>query len=172
MFGDTTMTVKNNPNYIMHQTFEELKARLEHLEKVQLPWVSQEKSEAYNLGGIHENAAWEIAENEEKLIVAEINRVRARIIEPVIIDDLDIDASQVSIGTLVEVLDVEMDEINRFVIVGRDEGKRIDEQTEFVSIVSPLVQSMLGRKKGEVFDLSLPNGSKVRYKILNIAKYF
>lgn len=166
------MNTNSLPNYITRKTLNELQKRLEHLQTVELPAIAQEKSAAYQEGGIHENAGWEAAAHQESLLLAEINQIKSRILDPVVIDDLAIDAQRVGIGTAVEILDVDSGEVSRLVLVGFNEGGRIDEYSEYVSVVAPITQAMLGKKRGETIKLTLPNGSQIEYRILSIETYF
>jgi transcription elongation factor GreA len=159
-------------NYITQYTLDALTEKLLQLEKIELPEVIKEKARAYEEGGPHENAGWESALHRAGLITGQIEDIQKRIKDPVIIDNLEIDTSRVGIGTIVEIIDCDIEEKFKCVIVGFNEMIQNQENLEFISFMSPLGKSLLNNKKDEIIDLNLPDGSKTTYKILSIERYF
>jgi transcription elongation factor GreA len=159
-------------NYILQSTLNELRSRLEHLRTVELPRITEEKNIAYKEGGTHENAGWDDAIHKEGLLLAEINWIENRIVDAIIIDNLDVDTSKVGIGTLVKIKDLETDEVSQFLVVGSNERGKVQTDVELLSFQAPLGQVMLNKKRGEKFDLKLGDGQVITYKILAIEEYF
>ena len=163
---------KNYPNYITKYSLRILENRLSILENEELPKIINEKAQAYKDGGPHENAGWEYAVHQAGLITGEIEEIKQRLKNPIIIDDLMINSSEVGIGTIVEIIDVDNKEKFKFVIVGMNEKHEAQEEIEYISFLSPLAKAMLGKTKQEFFCLKLQNGISESYQILSIENYF
>ena len=81
-----------------------------------------------------------------------------------LIDDEEISTDVVSIGSKVLVKDLEYDEEMEYTIVGSAEA---DPYEGKISNESPVGKALLGRKKGEVVEVHVPDGI-IKYEILNI----
>ena len=72
----------------------------------------------------------------------------------------------VSVGSKVEVLDIEYDEKMEYTIVGSAEA---DPFLGKISNESPVGSALLGHKTGEEVDVQVPDGI-IKYKILSITR--
>ena len=171
-FGRKIVNNSEAPNYIMAITLEKLIDRLHFLENEHLPNIIKEKAHAYEQGGTHDNAGWETAVNEERIIYNEIYKIKERIKDPIIIEGLEIYTSKVSIGSQVKVQNTSTQDIFSFVIVGPNERITSNDEIEYVSNISPIAQAMLGKKIGEKFRFGLPSGALIEYAILDIQNHF
>ena len=83
-----------------------------------------------------------------------------------VIDDDEIDINVVSLGSRVEVLDMEFDEKCVYTIVGSTEA---DPSKQKISDESPVGKALIGHKVDDVVDAEVPSGV-IQFKILAITK--
>ena len=84
----------------------------------------------------------------------------------VIIDESKIDSNIVTIGSIVTVNDMEFEEEVEYTIVGSAEA---DPYEGKISNESPVGKALLGRAKGEIVDVQVPDGV-VKFEILEIRR--
>jgi len=84
----------------------------------------------------------------------------------VIIDESKIDSNIVTIGSIVKVNDMEFEEEVEYTIVGSAEA---DPYEGKISNESPVGKALLGRAKGEVVDVQVPDGV-AKFEILEIRR--
>jgi transcription elongation factor GreA len=83
-----------------------------------------------------------------------------------VIDEDDVKTDVVSVGSKVKVLDMEFDEEVEYYIVGSTEA---DPSSFKISNESPVGRALIGKKKGTVVEVSVPDGV-VKFKVLGIHK--
>lgn len=149
------MNAKNTTKYMLRRTREALQAQLKYLEQTARPENSKRKNEAYVTGGTHENSAWEVAVQDEKVIDHHISVARWRLQESTIIEDLKIDPNRVGVGCVVVVEDLDTSEEFRYVCVGSFEGGPRTLSGLLVSVDAPVGQALLGSHLGDVVKLSV-----------------
>ena len=80
------------------------------------------------------------------------------------IDTDDVDTSVESLGARVRLKDMDANETVEYFIVGSAEANPAEKR---LSNESPVGRAILGRKKGEVVEVSAPRGS-LKFKIMDI----
>jgi len=144
------------------QGYQKVKDELEFLKKEKLPELAKRIAEAKELGDLSENAEYQEAKDEQGLIAKRINELEEVLRIATVTSTENINTSIVEIGNTVE---VESDgKIYNFTIVSSNE---VNPESGKISNESPLGQSFLGRKKGEVIEIEVPKG-KITYKVLTI----
>ena len=83
-----------------------------------------------------------------------------------VIDEEDIMTDQVGIGSKVKLLDLEYNEEVEYYIVGSTEA---DPEKYKISNESPVGRALMGKKKGDIVDVSVPAGL-IKFKVLDISK--
>lgn len=147
---------------LTEQGYQKVKDELEFLKKEKLPELAKRIAEAKELGDLSENAEYQEAKDEQGLIAKRINELEEVLRIATVTSTENINTSIVEIGNTVE---VESDgKIYNFTIVSSNE---VNPESGKISNESPLGQSFLGRKKGEVIEIEVPKG-KITYKVLNI----
>ncbi len=143
-----------------------LEAELEELKTVKRREIAEKIKVALSFGDLSENSEYDEAKNEQGIIESRIADIEATLAHAQIIDADDITTEKVGIGTVVKMLDLEMNEEMEFQIVGTseaniDKGKMSDE--------SPIGAALMGHKIGEVVDVETPSGV-IKFEILDISK--
>ncbi|MBP1543855.1 MAG: transcription elongation factor GreA [Oscillospiraceae bacterium] len=143
-----------------------LEAELENLKTVKRREVAEKIKVALSFGDLSENSEYDEAKNEQGIVESRIAEIEATLAHAQIIDDDDISTEKVGIGTVVKILDMEMDEKMEFQIVGTSEAN-IDKGQ--MSDESPIGAALMGHRIGEVVDVETPSGV-IQFEILEISK--
>lgn len=143
-----------------------LEAELEELKTVKRREVAEKIKVALSFGDLSENSEYDEAKNEQGIVESRIAEIEATLAHAQVIDADDITTEKVGIGTVVKILDMEMDEEMEFQIVGTSEAN-IDKGQ--MSDESPIGAALMGHKIGEVVDVETPSGM-IQFEILDISK--
>lgn len=151
--------------FLTKEGLHELKDKLEFLTSVRRLECAENIKRAREFGDLSENAEYDAAKQEQGFVETEIKALEEKILHAVIIDSEDLSVHEVSLGNTVELLDMEFNEKLTYRIVGTTEA---DVSENKISNESPLGRALIGKKKKDVVDVSTPNGSVVKYKIISI----
>lgn len=128
--------------------------------------LTEEVSKAAAMGDLRENAEYHAARERLQHVASRLAELDTKLVHVKIIDDLDIKSGEARVGCQVILEDEQTKERFSYLLVGPDEA---DPQNGKLSIASPLGKSLLGKKKGEKFTLTLPK-AVVPYRIVNIER--
>ncbi|HSK48199.1 MAG TPA: transcription elongation factor GreA [Coriobacteriia bacterium] len=143
-----------------------LEDELRHLETVRRREVGERIKEAKEFGDISENSEYDDAKNEQAWVesrIIEINQILAH----ATIIDLPKKSDKITLGSVVEIKDVETGDTHKYQVVGSAEA---DPTHDRISNESPVGQAIMGRKKGEVALVTTPRGAVIEYEILKISR--
>lgn len=149
-------------NYMTQEGYEQLEKTLDHFMRVKRQEVLERIKIAREFGDISENSEYDEAKREQANIENEILEMQAQLSHAVIIDESQVDANEVRVGSNVELEDVERGEVFRVKLGGSYEAKPLE---GMISNLSPLGSAILGRKKGEVVKVNTPAGI-LKYRIV------
>ena len=141
---------------------ENLKKEIEYLSTDKRREVAERIKEAREFGDISENSEYDDAKNEQAMLEARIAQLEERLRDAIVIDEAGLPDDVVSLGTHVT-LKLPTGEAT-FQVVGSAES---DPDENRLSNESPIGKAILGRKKGEVVEVSAPRGA-LKFKILAI----
>lgn len=157
-----------NEVHITKEGLEELKKRHEYLVVVKRKEVAERIKIAREFGDLSENAEYDAAKEEQSFVEAEIKEIEEKIDNAVVIDERSLSKDIVSIGSTVVVaflFDGEEDDPETYQIVGTTEANAEDDR---ISNESPLGEALIGRKVGDVVEMTAPNGNRIQYRIKEI----
>jgi transcription elongation factor GreA len=143
---------------------EKLKAELAELQTSKRREVAERIKEAREFGDISENSEYDDAKNEQAMLETRIAQLEERLRAAQVVDAAELSNDIVRIGTTVHVKD-EKGKSQPFTIVGSAEA---DIKSGKLSNESPVGKALMGRKKGETVEVSLPNGTTRALKITKI----
>ena len=149
--------------YLTREGLKKLQDEFKALQK-QKHELLDEVNKAAAMGDLRENAEYHAAREQLQRVSARLAELDGKLSNVRIIDDLPTAQGEARIGMRVTLKDLQAKVQVAYVLVGPEEA---DPPNGKLSIASPLGQSMLGKKKGEQFTLTLPRAS-VQYKILEI----
>ena len=142
---------------------EKLKAEIEELSTTKRREVAERIKEAREFGDISENSEYDDAKNEQMMLEARIAALEEKLRSASVIDASELDKSIVRVGSTVS---VKWEGGNAtYQIVGSTEA---DPGAKKLSNESPVGKALVGAKKGDTVEVTLPNGSKRKLTITKI----
>ena len=151
---------------LTYEGLEKLENELDYLKTTKRKEVSEKIKQALSFGDLSENSEYDEAKNEQGQVEARIAQLENMLKNAKVIDDDEIDINVVSLGSRVEVLDMEFDEKCVYTIVGSTEA---DPSKQIISDESPVGKALIGHKVDDVVDAEVPSGV-IQFKILAITK--
>jgi transcription elongation factor GreA len=144
---------------------EKLKQEIEHLATTRRREVAERIKEAREFGDITENSEYDDAKNEQMMLEQKIAQLEERLRSAQIVDTSDLTTDVVKIGVTVNIKDEKTGDSDKYTIVGSAEASPSEKK---LSNESPVGKALLGHKRGDTVDVSLPNGKKRKLKITKI----
>ena len=111
-----------------------------------------------------ENAEYDAAKDEQRDIEARIEEIEKILKYAEVADEEEVEQGFVNFGSEVSILDIDMDEVNTFKIVGSTESNILEGK---LSNESPLGMAILKKRVGETVTVEAPDGN-FDYRILDI----
>ncbi len=149
--------------YLTEEKKKEFEDELHQLKFVKRDEVIKELQEARAQGDLSENADYAAAREEQSFVEGRIQELEAYLDNVKIIES-DCTKDSVVIGSVVKILDIDMDEEMIFRIVGSQES---DPDSGKISNNSPIAKALLGEKVGKTVSVEAPT-SDYELKILEI----
>ena len=145
--------------------YERLKTEVEHLRSAGRREVAERIREALHSGGeLSENQEYLDAKEEQARLEARIALLDERLAGARVIRRTRKPPEVVGVGTRVRLKDMAANETVEYRIVGSAEANPAE---HMLSNESPVGKAIIGRKKGEIVEVSAPRGS-LKYKIMDI----
>ena len=156
-------------NYMTRKAWDALNKKLqEHLDAIKPGGkIAQEIGKAASYGDLSENAEWEAAIQKKDMMGNEVNNLRQRLSNVVIIDDLNIDTSRISLGTKVMLYDLDSDEEVFYQILSGDDAQFYQNA---ISAKSPLARGLIGKEEGDEVKVNVPAGMK-KFEVVKIERF-
>ena len=142
-----------------------LETKLEDL-KAKRPDISNRIAEARAHGDLKENAEYHAAREEQGLMEAEIRRLEERLASSKVVESGDMPDDVVFVGSMVRIRDVDRDDEDVVKLVGELSGEFYDDYEE-VSVGSPMGESLMKARVGDVVKVDTPRGVK-RFEVLEL----
>jgi transcription elongation factor GreA len=149
---------------LTRQGLKKLEDELEHLKTVKRKEVAARIKLSKEFGDLSENAEYEDAKNEQAFVEGRILQLELMLRNARVIDNHDAPADRVLVGSKVKLKDLHSGEEIAYMIVGSAEA---DPDHDKISNESPVGKALLGKRKGETFEVTVPAG-KLRYSVLQI----
>lgn len=149
--------------YLTQEKFNELKNELDYLKTTRRKEIAESLEYARSLGDLSENAEYQEARDLQASTEERIRKIESVLQSAKIVSDSK-KSNVVGLGSTVIIQkDGEKDK-HKYSIVGTEEANMAEQK---ISYVSPLGEAMMGKKKGEMFTFTTPNGT-MSYKVLSI----
>ncbi len=145
---------------------EALEHELEELKTVRRKDVAEKIKTARGFGDLSENSEYDEAKNEQAFVEARIAELEAMLKHVRVLDGDDLSTDEVNVGTHVKIEDEDGD-VDEYDITGSTEA---DPMNGKISDESPVGAGLMGKKVGEVAEITLPTGVTVSYKVLEISR--
>ena len=144
--------------------YDELVAKLQHMESIDRPAASAASAEARDKGDLSENAEYDAAKEWQGKLETEIAMLKKTIIEAKIIDTTHLDTSTVQILSTVELRNVKNKMTMKYTIVSATEA---DLRSGKISVETPIAKGLLGKKVGDIAEIKVPQGT-VQLEVVSI----
>ena len=147
------------------ERLQELKEELNYLKTVREKEVADQIKEARGFGDLSENSEYDEAKNEQGLIESRIIFLEKMLKNVRVLDHAELTNEAVMVGCRVKVRD-EDGEIEEYSIVGSTEADPMEGK---ISDESAVGKGLIGKRVGEVAEITVPSGAVVRYEVLEIS---
>ena len=134
---------------------KELEERLKYLKVTKRAEITERIKTAREFGDLSENAEYDAAKNEQAMIEGEIVEIENKLKYAVIIKESATKKGIVSLGSKVDFVEDDSDEIVTYEIVGTTEA---DVEQGRISNESPIGNALLGRKVDDQIRVVVPAG--------------
>ena len=156
----------SNYSYYTPEGLQKLKDELEHLKNVDRPAISKQIGEARDKGDLSENAEYDAAKEAQGLLELRISKMEDTVANARLIDESKIKTGRVSILSKVTIENTVNGQKMNYVLVAETEA---DLKAGKISVSSPIGKGLLGKGKGDLADIEVPNG-KLTFKILEVSR--
>ena len=150
--------------YLSREGMEKLKDELNHLKSTERPKIINQIAEARDKGDLSENAEYDAAKEAQGLLEARIARLENELSKSRVLDEKNIDLSTAKLLTTVKIENIQSKQKMSYTLVSESEA---DLKNKKISISSPIGRGLMGKKVGEIVDISVPSGV-IKFKILDI----
>lgn len=141
--------------YLSKECYDNLVAELNELINVELPKVKDEIAEARDKGDLSENFEYHAAKRKQGKLLGRI-RFKQRVLQYArVMDTSHLDSETVGLFRKVEITNVDTNTTMSYSIVNPHEANLREGK---ISIKSPIAQSLLGKKSGDVVEVQVPSG--------------
>lgn len=150
--------------YMTEAGLQKLKNELDHLRSVERPASSAAIAEARDKGDLSENAEYDAAKEAQGMLEMRIAKLEDTVANARIIDESRIHTESVQILNRVTLKNLKNGKTLEYTIVSESEA---DLKEAKLSIGTPIAQALLGKRKGDKVDVTVPSGI-VSFEILDI----
>ena len=147
---------------LTQEGYDELVKLLDYKISVERKQVAERLNAAIALGDLSENSEYDDAKNQQAFLEGEIIDLQVKIRNAKIITKTEGDI--VTLGSTVVIKDIELNEVETYLIVGSTEA---DPDNNKISNESPVGMAILNQPAGTIVDVEVPAGI-IQYKILEI----
>jgi transcription elongation factor GreA len=151
--------------YLTKEGLKKLKAEIEHLTTVERPKISKQIAEARDKGDLSENAEYDAAKEAQGLHELKISQLQEKLSKARLIDESKLDTDTVQLMNIVKIKNLNNGAVMTYTIVSETEA---DLKQGKIAISTPIAKGLLGKKKGEVVEIQVPNG-KMKFEIIDIS---
>ncbi|MDA9749662.1 MAG: transcription elongation factor GreA [Bacteroidota bacterium] len=153
-------------SYYTEKGLKKLRKKLDQLKDIERPRASQAIAEARDKGDLSENAEYDAAKEAQGLLELEISKLEETLSNARIIDETKLDTSKVLVLSTVKIKNLNNSASMEYKLVAQSEA---DLAKGKISVDSPIGKGLLGKKVGDIAEISIPNGN-VKFEILEISR--
>jgi transcription elongation factor GreA len=135
--------------------YDKLLVDLDNLKKIDRPAIITEIAVARAQGDLSENAEYHAAKEKQGMIEDRIREIEDKIARAEIMTADPSGSPHIIYGAVVSVKNLDTGKSLEYTLVGSDE---VDPLQGKISSASPIGQSLIGRKKGDVVEARVPKG--------------
>ncbi len=158
--------VMTNISYYTAEGLKKLRDELDQLKSIERPKASQAIAEARDKGDLSENAEYDAAKEAQGMLEMRIAKLEDIHSNARLIDETHLDVSKVLVLSNVKIKNQANGTEMKYTLVAESEA---DLKTGKISVTSPIGRGLLGKKVGELAEITVPNGV-LKFEILEISR--
>lgn len=147
----------SNITYLTQESYDRLKNELNRLKTDGRKEVADDIAEAREKGDLSENAEYDAAKDAQGMLELKINELEKTLSNARILDEKDLDTSQVRVLSTAEIKDVKSGNTVKYKLVSEAEANLKEKK---ISVTSPIGKGLLGKKVGEKAEIQTPAGPR------------
>lgn len=155
----------SNVVYLTEAGLQKLKDELDHLRSVERPAISAAIAEARDKGDLSENAEYDAAKEAQGMLEMRIAKLEDTVANARVIDESRIDTSSIQILNRVTLKNKNTGKVVEYTLVSENEANLKEGK---LSIGTPIAKALLGHKKGDEVDVTVPSGV-IRVEVIDIS---
>jgi len=128
--------------------------------------IARQIAEARDKGDLSENAEYDAAKDAQGMLEMKIAKLEELLSNARLVDESSIDASQVSILSIVKIKNRKNGVLVTYTLVAEEEA---DLKAGKISVQSPIGKGLLGKKVGQTAAITVPAG-QMEFEVLEIAR--
>ena len=153
-------------SYYTEEGLKKLNEELDHLKNVERANVSAQIAEARDKGDLSENAEYDAAKEAQGLLEMRIAKMEEVVANARLIDESQLDVSKALVLSTVRIKNQANGMELKYTLVAESEA---DLKTGKISVTSPIGKGLLGKKVGEIAEITVPNGT-LKFEVLEITR--
>jgi transcription elongation factor GreA len=153
-------------SYYTAEGLKKLREELDYLKSVMRPKASADIAEARDKGDLSENAEYDAAKEAQGMLEMRIAKLEEVHSNARLIDETHLDISKVLVLSNVKIKNQSSGLELNYKLVAESEA---DLKTGKISVTSPIGKGLLGKKVGDIAEITVPNGV-LQFEILEISR--
>jgi transcription elongation factor GreA len=154
----------SNVTYLSQEGYDNLVAQLDDLKTRGRTEAAKAIAEAREKGDLSENAEYDAAKDAQGLLELKINQLEIVMATARVLDTSQLDNSEVRVLSKVRIMNLKMKKEFTYQLVAESEANLKEKK---ISIGSPIGEGLLGKKVGDVTEITTPGGM-LKFEILEI----
>lgn len=151
--------------YMTEDGYKKLAEEIARMEAVDRKAISAQIAEARDKGDLSENAEYDAAKEAQGLLEMKIAQMKETLASARIIDESKLTTDTVQILSKVEIKNVKTKAVMTYTLVSENEANVREGK---LAINTPIAQGLLGKKVGDVVEITVPAGV-MQFEIINIS---
>ena len=153
-------------SYYTKEGLKNLRDELNQLKDIERPLASKAIAEARDKGDLSENAEYDAAKEAQGLLELKISKLEETLANARLIDESQLDSSKILVLSKVKIKNLMNNMELEYQLVAESEANLREGK---ISVNSPIGKGLLGRTKGEIAEISVPNGV-IKFEIISISR--
>ena len=153
-------------SYYTKEGLKNLRDELNQLKDVERPLASKAIAEARDKGDLSENAEYDAAKEAQGLLELKISKLEETLASARLIDESQLDSSKILVLSKVKIKNLMNNMELEYQLVAESEANLREGK---ISVNSPIGKGLLGKTKGDITEISVPNGV-IKFEIISISR--
>jgi transcription elongation factor GreA len=153
-------------SYYTKEGLKNLRDELNQLKDVERPLASKAIAEARDKGDLSENAEYDAAKESQGLLELKISKLEETLANARLIDESQLDSSKILVLSKVKIKNLMNNMELEYQLVAESEANLREGK---ISVNSPIGKGLLGKTKGDIAEISIPNGV-IKFEIISISR--